>query len=72
MNAILGARKSSYATCNYISQLVYGDLGIEGRLASRSHAGGIALDPSHFKTTNKTSLAQAWEIHNACVKVSLI
>ncbi|XP_064390780.1 protein TTE1956-like isoform X2 [Halichondria panicea] len=30
--------------------------------------GGIALDPSHFKTTNKTSLAQAWEIHNACMK----
>ncbi|GFR87174.1 protein CA_C1420-like [Elysia marginata] len=28
--------------------------------------GGIALDPTHFNTTNATSLKEAWEIHEAC------
>lgn len=31
--------------------------------------GGIALDPGHFNTTNSTAMIEAWEIHNACVKV---
>lgn len=31
--------------------------------------GGIALDPRHFNTTNSTAKKEAWEIHNACVKV---
>ncbi|XP_078689939.1 uncharacterized protein LOC144921127 isoform X1 [Branchiostoma floridae x Branchiostoma belcheri] len=31
--------------------------------------GGIALDPSHFNTTNQTALQQAWQIHNAAQKV---
>ncbi|XP_071095147.1 uncharacterized protein [Haliotis cracherodii] len=31
--------------------------------------GGIALDPSHFNTTNTTSRTEAWEIHKACVAV---
>ncbi|XP_046565316.1 LOW QUALITY PROTEIN: uncharacterized protein LOC124274030 [Haliotis rubra] len=31
--------------------------------------GGIALDPTHFNTTNTTSRAEAWELHKACVAV---
>ncbi|GFN89552.1 protein ca_c1420-like [Plakobranchus ocellatus] len=31
--------------------------------------GGIALDPTHFNTTNATALKQAWELHHACVAV---
>lgn len=31
--------------------------------------GGIALDPSHFNTTNSTAKTEAWEIHRACVEV---
>ncbi|KAL8611900.1 hypothetical protein ACOMHN_033645 [Nucella lapillus] len=32
--------------------------------------GGIALDPSHFNTTNSTAKKEGWEIHNACIKLS--
>ena len=31
--------------------------------------GGIALDPTHFNTTNATSLKEAWQIHEACSSV---
>ncbi|RUS70245.1 hypothetical protein EGW08_021990 [Elysia chlorotica] len=31
--------------------------------------GGIALDPTHFNTTNSTALKQAWQIHKACITV---
>ncbi|XP_005112956.1 protein TTE1956 [Aplysia californica] len=31
--------------------------------------GGIALDPSHFNSTNSTAVKQAWELHRACVEV---
>ena len=31
--------------------------------------GGIALDPTHFNTTNSTSLEEAWQIHEACITV---
>lgn len=32
-------------------------------------AGGIALDPSHFNTTNTTAKAEAWALHKACQEV---
>lgn len=31
--------------------------------------GSIALDPRHFNTTNSTAKKEAWELHDACVKV---
>lgn len=31
--------------------------------------GGLALDPRHFNTTNKTAKAQAWEVHHAAEQV---
>ena len=33
------------------------------------NAGGIALDPSHFNTTNTTAKAEAWALHKACQEV---
>ena len=29
--------------------------------------GGIALDPTHFNTSNATAKQEAWELHNACM-----
>lgn len=31
--------------------------------------GGIALDPSHFNTSNATALQEAWQLHHACQSV---
>ncbi len=28
--------------------------------------GGIALDPAHFNSSNATSKAEAWQLHDAC------
>ncbi|CAL1532992.1 unnamed protein product, partial [Lymnaea stagnalis] len=33
--------------------------------------GGIALDPTHFNSTNATAKQQAWEIHKACELVGV-
>ena len=32
-------------------------------------AGGIALDPRYFNTTNSTAKAEAWALHEACQQV---
>lgn len=34
--------------------------------------GGIALDPSNFNTTNTTEILEAYELHNACLKVGAV
>lgn len=31
--------------------------------------GGIALDPTHFNSTNSTAIEMAWKIHDACKQV---
>ena len=34
-----------------------------------TNIGGIALDPTHFNTSNSTSLQEAWALHNACQEI---
>lgn len=34
--------------------------------------GGIALDPTHFNTSNRTSKQEAWALHDACLTVASV
>lgn len=34
-----------------------------------SRPGGIALDPTHFNTSDRRALSEAWALHDACKQV---